>query len=37
VQPTPLRSLFLIDSLFLADAADGAAKTDANIDGHSLQ
>jgi hypothetical protein len=36
VQATPLRRFLLIDSLLLADATNGAAKTDANIDGHSL-
>jgi hypothetical protein len=34
VQSAPLSRLFLIDLLFLAEATDGAAKTDANIDGH---
>jgi len=34
VQPAPLRSLFLIDPQFLADATDGAAKPDANIERH---
>jgi len=36
VQPATLRSLFLIDFLLLADAADCAAKPDANIERHWL-
>ena len=36
VQAAPLRCLFLIDSLLLADATNGAAKPDVNFDGHSL-
>ncbi len=37
VQPASLRCFLLIDALFLADAANGTAKSDANIDGHSLR
>jgi hypothetical protein len=36
MQAAPLRSLFLIDLLRLAYAADGAAKPDANVDGHRV-
>ena len=34
MQATPFGSLFLIDLLCLADTADRAAKTDADVDGH---
>ncbi|GEM_PF-6897471 len=34
MQPASLRGLFLIDFLFCADAADGAAKPDADVEGH---
>jgi hypothetical protein len=36
MQSTPLRSLFLIDPLFLADTADGATESDAYIERHRL-
>jgi hypothetical protein len=36
MQSATLRRLFLVDPLFLADATDGAAKSDAYIDEHSL-
>jgi hypothetical protein len=35
MKPAPLRSLFLIDALFFADAAKGTAKAYTNIDRHS--
>ena len=34
VQPATLCGFFLIDFLFLADAADGTAKSDANVERH---
>lgn len=34
VHPATLGGLFLIDLLFLADATDGATKSDADIEGH---
>src|SRR5690242_4881354 len=34
VQPAPLGCLFLVDHLFLADATNGAAKTDADVESH---
>jgi hypothetical protein len=34
MQPTSFRSLFLINPLLLADAADGAAKPGAYIEWH---
>ena len=37
MQPASLRSLFLIDLLFLANATDCAAKTDADIEGHRVR
>jgi hypothetical protein len=37
VQPTPIRSLFLIDLLLLANAADGAAKSYADVERHRPQ
>ena len=36
VKSASLRSLFLIDSLFFANAPDGAAKTDANVERHRM-
>lgn len=36
VQPAALRRLFLIDLLFLADAADGTAKSYADVERHRL-
>jgi hypothetical protein len=34
MQPAAIRSLFLIDLLLRAYAADGAAKTDADVERH---
>jgi len=36
VHPAALRSLFLIDLLLLTDAANGAAKSDADVERHWL-
>ena len=36
MQSTSLRSLFLIDLLLFPHASDGTAKTDADVQGHSL-
>jgi hypothetical protein len=36
VQTTSLRSFFLIDPLFLTDAPESPAKSDANIERHRL-
>jgi hypothetical protein len=34
VKPTPLRCFLLVDPLFLTDAADRAAKANADVDRH---
>lgn len=36
MEAASLCCFFLINPLFLADAADGATKPDANIDRHSI-